>query len=183
MRIYQRAFELEDYKLINKWRNDDEITFLTGGHKRYVSTEKERKWVEEKIFDENNIYLAICLRENGEMIGYHSLNHIDWRNRQAELGGMIIGRKDLWGKGMAPEASQLMCRFGFEELGLNRIYVYWLEKHVSSSRVLEKLGFKREGLLRQALFKNNSFHDVVLGSILRDEYEEMKKMASEVKAQ
>jgi RimJ/RimL family protein N-acetyltransferase len=174
MRIYLRAFELEDYKLINQWRNDDEIMSLTGALKRYVSTEKEKKWVEEKIFDETNVYLAICLRENHEMIGYTSINNIDWRNKRAEWGGLVIGRRDLWSKGIATDVGAILIRYTFEELGLNRLCGYWLEHHASAEKAWYKVGFIREGLLRQALFKNNSFHNVVVGSILKEEYEKMK---------
>jgi RimJ/RimL family protein N-acetyltransferase len=172
MRVYLRAFELEDYKNINRWHRDAEIADQTSGNVYFVSSEREKKWVEDKIFhDEKNLYLAICLEKNHEMIGYLSIIKIDWRNRQAEWGGLTIGRKDLWNQGYATESAQLMLKHVFFEMGLHRFYGCWLEEHVASMRMAEKLGFKKEGILRDSVFKNNKFHNQVLMSLLKEEFE------------
>ena len=174
MRVYLRAFELEDYKKINEWRRDKEITAQTSGNVLFISSEREKKWIEDKIFnDESELYLAICLRESDEMIGYLGIININWRNRNAEWGGIIIGGKDLWSQGYATEAARLMLEHVFFELGLHRFYGFWLEENAASIRMGEKLGFKREGTLRDSVFKNNRFHNQVLLSLLKKEFEEM----------
>ena len=73
-KIFLRGFELEDYILINKWRNDPEIQNLLSGNFRYVSSEIEKEWVKQKMMNNTKeLYLAICLAEGGcEMIGYTS---------------------------------------------------------------------------------------------------------------
>ena len=175
MRIYLRAFELDDYKLINKWRKDEEDYKLIVGNKYYVSSERDKKWVEEKIFkDAKDIYLAICLKENDEMIGYLSLNNIDWRNRKVEWGGITIGEKKHRGKGYANEAAYLMLDFAFSELGIHRFYGHWLEANKASIMLGKKLGFKHEGVLRDSVYKNNNFNNVVVMSILKEEFEIIK---------
>ena len=172
MRVYLRAFELEDYKLINLWRSDREITALLSGNVIFVSSEREKKWVEEKIFNDTTcLYLAICLNENKEMVGYLSVTSIDSRNRKAEWAGIIIGRKDLLRHGYAHEAVRLMLEHLFFELGLHRVYAYVLEEHESSLRMCYKAGFKKEGILKDNVFKNNRFHNSVLLSVLKDEFE------------
>lgn len=173
MKVYLRAFELEDYKIINKWRKNEEITKLVGGNKYFISSERDRKWVEEKIFnDKINIYLAICFKETDEMIGYLSVVNIDWRNRNAEWGGIIIGDKEFRKKGLAKESAYLMLDYIFNELGLHRFYGYWLTSHKKSIQMGLKLGFKQEGILRECLYKNNKFNNLNILSILKKEFEE-----------
>lgn len=172
MRIYLRAFELEDYKLINQWRRDPDITALLSGNVIFVSSEREKKWVEDMIFnDTNSLYLAICLNETQEMIGYLSVTSIDLRNRKAEWAGLIIGRKDLLRHGYANEAIRLMLEHLFFQLGLHRVYAYVLEEHKSSLQMCYKAGFKQEGVLKDNMFKFNRFHNSVLLAIFKDEFE------------
>jgi len=173
VRIYLRAFELEDYKKINEWRRYPEIIAKTGGSVFFVSSEKDKKWVEEKIFNDQSLYLAICLKENDEMIGYLSVVDIDWRNRKAQWGGITIGRKDLWNQGYAKEAARLMLEYVFREMGLHRFYGHWLESHGVSIKMGERLGFNREGILKDSVFKNGRFHNLVVMSLLKDEFEGM----------
>jgi RimJ/RimL family protein N-acetyltransferase len=170
MRIYLRAFELEDFKLINKWRNDSEITKYLGGNVFLVSSEREKKSVENKIFDDiKNVYFAICDKESNILIGYSSINNIDLRNLKAEWGGTFIGDKDYLGGGFGKEASKLMLRFLFDQYPINKCYGYCLEEHPHTSRLLINLGFKQDGILRKDIFKNGEFKDILLFSILREE--------------
>lgn len=175
MRVYLRAFELDDYKLINMWRKDEEDYKLVAGNKYFVSSEKDKKWVEEKIFnDAKDIYLAICIKENDEMIGYLSIKNIDWRNSKAEWGGITIGERQHRGKGYSLEAAYLMLEHVFCELGLNRFYGYWLEANKGSIIMGKKLGFKQEGVLRDFVYKGNKFNSVLLMSILKEEFKTLK---------
>lgn len=171
MRIYLRAFEIEDYKLISEWRHDEEITTPLSGNTYYVSSEREKKWVEHNIFDDKtNIYLAICLKDGDRMIGYTSITNIDLRNQKAEWGGTIIGDKTLWGKGYATEAAKLMLRFLFMEYPIHRCYGYCLEEHKVTERLLVSLGFHQEAKLRDVIFKNGEFKSLLGFSLLREEY-------------
>jgi RimJ/RimL family protein N-acetyltransferase len=170
MRVFLRAFEIEDFKLINQWRSDPEVTKLLGGNVFFVSSEREKKWIEEKIYgDATSLYLAICLVENKRMIGYLSITSIDFRNQKAEIG-IIIGQKDLWNLGYAREALRLGLEYLFTQMNMQRVYAYVLREHETSLRLFDRAGFTREGILRRNIFKNNHFQDMVLLSILRDEF-------------
>jgi len=171
MSIYLRAFELDDYILINKWRTDPEIQSLTGGNMNFVSSHREKMWVEDKIKNnQQNIYLGICLSDNNELIGYLSINDIDWRNRKAWWGGLVVGEKEHRNFGYATDASRLMLQYIFNELGLNRFSGYWLTSNIPSIKVAEKLGFKKEGLLKESVYKNGKYHDLYLMTILQEEF-------------
>ncbi|HHX69035.1 MAG TPA: GNAT family N-acetyltransferase [Gallicola sp.] len=170
-RIYLRAFELEDYKTLTKWRNDRDITKSLGGNYFFVSSEREKKWIENSIFnDEHNLRLAICLNENNEYIGNVNLTNLDWINRNAEFS-IFIGEKKYWGKGYATESTKLILDFGFSQRNLYRIYLTVLEDNKSAIHIYNKLGFKTEGVLRKSLFKDNKYHNLIIMSILKEEFE------------
>jgi ribosomal-protein-alanine N-acetyltransferase len=171
--VYLRAFEIEDSILINKWRNDAEIQFLLGGNKYFVSLEREKKWVEEKIFNNNQeIYWAICLDNNTEMIGYISLNKIDLLNRNAFWGGIVIGDKKNRQLQKSIQAVYLMLEHGFSQLGLHKIYGQWLECNEVSLLLGDFFKFQIEGILRDHIYKNNKFNNMIIKSLLKSEFEE-----------
>ena len=170
MPVYLRALVSEDYLLINKWRNNPEITKFLGGNFFYVSPEREKKSLENKILDDSkNIYLGVCLSNNKQLIGYVQINNLDLRNLKAEWGGTLIGETDLLGKGYGKKASQLLLRFLFDQYPINKCYCYCLAEHPHTLKLFETLGFKRDGILRKEIFKNGEFKDLYLYSILRDE--------------
>ena len=70
------------------------------------------------------------------------------------------------------EVVPVVVRYGFEGLGLNRLYAYHMLRNPASGRVLEKNGFKQEGLLRQRVRKWGQFEDVALWAILRPEWQD-----------
>ncbi|MBN1252561.1 MAG: GNAT family N-acetyltransferase [Bacteroidales bacterium] len=168
---YLRAFEPDDYKTTHKWRTDPDMLKLLVGNIFYVSSEREKKWVEEKIFDDTKeIYWAICDNKTNEMVGFTSIRQIDYRNRNVEWGGMTIG-KEFWSKGYAMAANALVLKFVFEELGFNRIYTSYLDEHEVSTAIFEKMGFTIEGVSREEVYKGGKFHNVVKVSLLKSEYD------------
>ncbi len=170
MRIYLRALEVDDYKTSVKWRNDVEIGNLVGGPKYFVSSEREKEWVHNAIFDNSKLVLAICLKKNDKYIGNIMLEDIDYINRSAHVP-VFIGDKSEWNKGYATEARMLMLEYAFHQRGMQRIVAYVLEGNVASLKMHEKCGYKIEGVLRNAVYKNGEFHNQVVLSILRNEFE------------
>jgi ribosomal-protein-alanine N-acetyltransferase len=146
--IYLRAFELEDYKFLNKLRTDEEMFKLTCGNKYYISSEYDRKWVEDKIFNnDRNVYLAICLKDNSEIIGYTSINDIDYS---------------------ATEVGNILINYVFNELGFKRFHSRILEGHFASLRFVEKLGFEKEGILKSSVYKMGKFHNEIIVALINN---------------
>ncbi|MDI7740596.1 GNAT family protein [Lysinibacillus fusiformis] len=79
------------------------------------------------------------------------------KHQRAEIGYFID--KNEWGKGYATEVAALMIEYGFEKLGLERIYGHCMSRNSASRKVMEKLGFKFEGTLRHAIKKGDVFED------------------------
>jgi len=171
--VYLRAFEVSDLELLNSWHNDQDINSLTTGRKYFVSTEYDRKWIEERMLDNYNyVYCAICEYGSSKMVGYTNLTKIDYINRKAFWGGLIIGDENSKSKGYATSAAIQILKYGFCELGLNRIWADWLDDHTVAQFTTGKmLGFVQEGVSRQAVYKDNSYHDVIVMSLLKSEFE------------
>jgi len=168
-RVYLRALEPEDWKVSVAWRKDDAIWSSLVGRKYFVSSENERKWVEHAISDKNDIKLAVCLCESDLYIGNIYLTSINWMDRNASIA-YLLGEKEYWGRGIGTEMNILMLWHAFWDLGLERVYARVLVENPASVRLLEKCGYQQEGLLRRAVFKNGQFRDLIIMSILRDEF-------------
>lgn len=175
--VFLRGFNPEDYILINRWRNDREIQSLTGGTFRYVSIEMEKEWVAKKMMDNlNNIYLAICPKENPNlMVGYTSINSIDYIHRSAHGGGIVIGDKNYRDGVIRFEASCLVREHVFEDMNLHRFSAACLSEHLVSRITIEASGFVLEGVKREAVYKAGKYHDLLQYSLLKEEYESLKK--------
>ena len=77
---------------------------------------------------------------------------------------------DRWGEGIATEAGELMLRYAFDTLGLNRVGAICMVHNDASRRVLDKLGFTFEGVARQEIMKDDIFYDVAHYGLLRQDY-------------
>ncbi len=96
------------------------------------------------------------------------LTGINYINRTAE-SHIMIGDKSCWGKGYGGEALMEILTYGFNELGLNRIEARINADNTASLRLHQKIGYRREGVLREAIYKNGRYKDVIVMSILKEE--------------
>ncbi len=179
-RVYLRSLESDDYKASVRWRNDPKIYESIPQPRRFVSEKTEQAWI-EKAIKENELgsclRLGICLKEKDRLIGLIQLVNIDHRNRSGEVR-TLIGEKEYWGQGLIGEARVLLFEYAFLDLGLERIENRVLDTNTSSLRAYEKFGSVREGVLRRAVFKDGKYHDMILFSMLKEEFVE-KYMAPE----
>ena len=172
-KVYLRALEPDDYETTYPWRLDEEIWANVVGPKYFVSMEYEKRWVSDTILSPgNSLKLAICLKEDHKHIGLVSLTNIDRSNGVAQCS-ILIGEKSLWGKGLGTEAILLILHHGFYTLGLTRIEARQLLSNRASVRLFEKCGFRIEGVLRKAVFKDGRHRDLNQLSILREEFDKL----------
>ncbi len=114
------------------------------------------------------VHFAITLRGDGSLIGAIGLRDISAEHSAAELGFWIT--PSCQGRGYASEAVPAVVAYGFDGLGLNRVYAHHMTRNPASGRVLEKAGFRREGLHRQAVCKWGVYEDVVAMALLFDDW-------------
>jgi RimJ/RimL family protein N-acetyltransferase len=134
---------------------------------------KEEEWIKNLYRDEHSFVFAIVSLEREMLIGTCGLERINWVNRSAEFG-IAITDKSFWNMGYGTEATKIMLRYGFELLNLHRISLYVYDYNSRAIHVYEKCGFVREGLLREARFLEDKYHDIIIMSILQNEYEGSK---------
>lgn len=171
-RTYLRALEPEDYKTTIQWRKNDKMWEMVGVMKHYVSSEYEKKWVEDRIFSKDFLTFACCLHEDNQMIGLISFTNRDWVSRKVQFWGKMIDEK-YWGQGYATEMLMQSLEYLFYEQGFQRVYGYQLATSDYSMRVNEKCGGKIEGILKKSVYKNGEYCDERIIAILREDFEKI----------
>ena len=170
--VFFRTFEEEDIDAIYQWKNDDELNKLTVGLNRKVCRDDVVKWVRSKMpHNPYEVYWAICANdETRKIIGYAQLTDIHFINSSANFSGIMIGDRNYQDGFAWLETYLFIMEYAFERLGLNRLFGESILGHKDSNGIGKFLFWQKEGVLRQAIFKNGKFYDSLLGSILRDEY-------------
>ena len=166
-RIILREVEGEDLDLIVKWRNDPEILKWLFSYLP-LSKVKQRKWYEKYLDDNTQQTFIIEVNEEKTPIGTIGLTDIDYKNQKGELA-IIIGEKDYLGKGLGEECLNLLVKFAFDELNLRKLKALVFSDNDTAIKLYEKCGLKEEGVLKEEIFKQGTFKDVVLMSILSSE--------------
>jgi len=111
-------------------------------------------------------------RQDGALIGTCALFRIDARHRRAEIGYSL--RRDHWGRGFASEAVSLLLDWTFRTLGLHRIEADIDPRNDGSRRLLARLGFSSEGLLRERYFVGDEISDTELFGLLEGDWTDLR---------
>jgi RimJ/RimL family protein N-acetyltransferase len=177
-RVRLRRIERDDLPRFVEWLNDPELrehlaTFYP------LSQAQEQQWFESMLRLEPALHpFAIEARlrpsrkkDEWTHIGTIGLHNLDWKNRSTEVG-LFIGRKDLWGKGYGTAALRALVGFAFAELNLHRVWLRVFETNPRARRSYEKTGFTLEGRLRQDRFHGGRYHDTLVLSLLREEWQD-----------
>ena len=112
---------------------------------------------------------AICENRDERYVGNARLSGVDHDNSRTSYGWFIGDPADR-GKGYGTEALSLLVAFAFSALGLNRVSTSIRADNVASLKVNERVGFKREGILREYVCKDGTYYDAVQISLLRREF-------------
>ncbi|GGF91459.1 GNAT family N-acetyltransferase [Paenibacillus abyssi] len=151
------------------WFNDAEVC-KQNNHYRYPYLYQDAlQYIQYAQKTKESLILAIVTLEDHVHIGNISLQDIHFINRTADFA-IVLGEKKYWNKGYASEAAKLIIAHGFQELNLNRISCGTYHTNVGMQRLAESLGFIKEGVRRQAAYKQNQYIDVIEYGILRNEW-------------
>ena len=168
-RVYLRAIEREDLARCHKWINDEALT-ATLAQRYPVSLAQESDWIERmsRGQDPSKLTLAICVARDGRHVGNCGLEAIDRDNRTATLG-ILIGEADFRGKGLGEDAVRALCRYAFDELDLRKIRLDVYAVNPGAEKTYARVGFRREGVLRQEAFRRGKPVDVIRMGLLKEE--------------
>jgi RimJ/RimL family protein N-acetyltransferase len=153
---------------MRQWINDRDQVIFNASYKP-VNESQHQAWFEAIQQRSDTVIFGIRLITDDRLIGTCQLHGISCVHRGAEL--QIRLTADDRGKGYGSEAVQLLLQFGFRDLNLNRVYLQVFETNSRAIAVYEKVGFVREGTLRQAAYVNGEYCGVIVMGILREDYE------------
>jgi RimJ/RimL family protein N-acetyltransferase len=157
--------DIEDVRLLHndfstlKWLTDTSIVTEAEQIKWFQSlknNQRHRRYVARKIDD-------------SKIVGVFRLNDIDFQNKSAQVGLDI--EKIFRQKGYATEIYDQMLKYIFNDLGMNRVSLVTLANNIPALALYSKLGFKKEGTLRNAIFRNSKFVDLIQYGLLCEEWE------------
>ncbi len=171
-RIYLRAPDEADIDLFLAWMNNPEI-YRYIARNRPIGRAEEKEWVEKLHKREGDIVFVIVAKEEDRPIGSCGLHRIHGANRDAQLG-IAIGEERYHNRGFGAEATELLCEYGFQVLNLNRIGLEVYDYNERACRCYEKVGFRREGRLRQARFWEGRYWDILQYGLLAEEWRERR---------
>ena len=165
--VLLRALEPSDLPDYFRWLNDPEVVRNLVIYAPLAMPDEEA-WYEAMRADDSQMVFAIET-ETGQHIGNLGLMHINWKDRTAELG-IVIGEKSQWGKGYGQDAIRTLLAFVFAEMNLNRIYLRVYAEHSIAINAYLKCGFVEEGCLRQDVYSEGKYHDMLVMGILKQEF-------------
>lgn len=175
-KVYIRAIEREDLAKRVEWINDPAVQRTLNFHYP-TSLAKMQKWLDSVSQDVFRVDFSVFTCRDDKHIGFGGFLGIDVAVGKAELYA-AIGEKSLWGLGgYGTDMYGVLVNYGFRELGLNRIYGYQLTFNRSAQRVVEKLGWKLEGVLRQDIRSHGELKDRNVVAILRSEWQQLQEGA------
>jgi ribosomal-protein-alanine N-acetyltransferase len=125
--------------------------------------------IEDEYDGETGVGWAVTLKEEGRVIGLFGYHNWDRFHRRSEIGYDLA--RAYWGRGIASEAMRAILTFGFQHMDLNRVEAHTIADNHESVRMLERLGFEREGTRRRYSWEDDgAFHDGTIYGLLRDEW-------------
>lgn len=169
-RVSLRMMTQEDTDLIVAWRNKDFVRerFI---YQKPFTREGHLKWMETQVKPGYVVQMIICLTQTGQAVGSVYFRDIDREHRKAEYG-IFIGEEEALGKGIGTQAACLALDYAFHELKLHRVMLRVLADNVRARKSYARAGFTEEAYLRDDVFLQGEYRDVVLMAVLNPKEEE-----------
>lgn len=160
-----RKITIEDTDNILKWRNHPSVkkNFCL---QEDLTKETHLNWFHNKILTGEVEQFIIIEESSNTSVGSTYLRDIDLKNSKAEFG-IFIGEESARGKGFGTAATKLILKYGFETLGLHKIYLRVFTNNLSAIKAYEKAGFTYEGTAKDDIrLPNGNYQDITFMSII-----------------
>lgn len=163
-----RKILLSDQKDIFSIRSDPEAMKYFGKHPFKTAAEATGfiYSVINAFQNKEGIRWGITLKPSDKLIGSAGIWRIDRKHFRGEIGYELLPA--FWNNGIMSEALTEIVKFGFEKMNLHSIEANTDPQNISSTKLLEKIGFKKEGELKESFFFNDKFYDNIIYSILKE---------------
>lgn len=137
--IVLKPIKRKDIELIRTWRNNESNNKIFFNND-YITVEDQNKWYEN--YKNNNKDKMFIIYNNNVPVGTIALYDINYENRIAEFGRLLIGDLNSRGKNIGLIATKALCEYGFNNLGLNKITLEVYKENVKAFNLYKKIGFK-----------------------------------------
>lgn len=166
-RIYLRPITEADTPQVVGWRNEKSVVdnFI---YRRPISEAEHRDWLKNKVAAGLVHQFIVCGNEDDVPLGCVYLQNFEEANRKAEEG-IFLGERNLCGRGIGTEAAKLMLSYAFDTLRLHKLVARVLAFNRSSIRMHEKAGYTQEAYLKEELFLNGRYEDLILFGAINPE--------------
>lgn len=165
-----RPLSLEDLNNLMTWVNDPEVVGRYAYFIKPFTREQEALWLKDKIHSSNDKFFAIE-NQDGQYLGNIALEKIHWPSKHARLS-ITIGNKEERNKGHAQRAIKLLLYKAFNEFNLHKVYLLVVEDNAIGIHIYSKLGFVKEGTLRDHYVIDRDYVNMYFMSILDNEFDE-----------
>jgi ribosomal-protein-alanine N-acetyltransferase len=166
-RLVLRSFTAADAPDVQRLAGAREIALTTLLIPHPYPAGAAEEWIARHPFDRDNHTFAITLRKGGALVGAVGL-HENRDHARGEIGYWI--GVPYWGRGYATEAARAVLEYAFEAVGVNRVFALHFVHNPASGRVMQKLGMRHEGHLRQHVMKWGEAVDIEVYGIVREEW-------------
>lgn len=155
-----------DVDAVLGWINDPEVTRnFAAFSDAPVTRDAELAFLRGVAASPTDRLYAVVAEDTGAVIGTAGIHKIYWPARNGRIG-LMIGHRALHGRGIGTAALRALVAVGFGELGLHKLWAVHYADNQRMAHLFGKLGFVREGLLRDEYFHRGAFHDMVRWSRL-----------------
>lgn len=168
---YLRPVTLKDAELIKKWHNDPEIMMLARIGEKKTTIKQEREDIKIARRSNNQAYHIILTKSDNTPIGFIRFNFIDKSSGNVWLR-MIIGDKKSQGKGYARDALKFYLKWMFNKLRIHRVTLECYSTNLRAIKFFKKMGFKKEGTLREAVLVNGKYYDITSFGMLKRDFKD-----------
>lgn len=167
-----RKLEMKDFPHMYEWMKDKSVTENLQANFASFSEQEVREFIQAAMQqNENSTHLHFAIvDEQDEYMGTISLKNIDKKNMNAEYA--IVTRKKAHGKGFARIATYDLLNIAFEEIGLEKVYLYVAKSNIVANKFYKKVGFIEEGVFRKHLLINEKLEDIIWYSLLKTDMED-----------
>lgn len=160
-----------DIELVREWRNSPEVSQYMYTDD-FITKDQQEKWLDKINQEENSRYWIVKYED--QKIGLASITDIDRRNNKC-FWGFYLGNTEIRGKGIGAKIEYNVLKIVFDEMKLNKLCGEVFSFNEKVVKMHEKFGFRREGYLRNHIFKNNKYHDVIVIGLLNSEWTQLNE--------
>lgn len=167
-KVTLRYLEFDDIDTLYTWENDIELAIWSGWATPFSRAAFRHKY-EQRITEPEKDLVMLGIEFEGQLVGYVLLALIDEYERRAAVG-FLVGEKSMWGLGIASTALRILLDYAFTVRSLERVYAEVYGFNRRSLRLMERVGFQKEGILRQHEIHNGVRQDMHFFGMLKPEF-------------